>query len=151
MSAEAFLRLDIEASSPARLRLLLIQKAVGLSHLVLHLWEEGDYQKADQWILRIRDILSELLEGVTDKQNSAAGPISDLYVYLIQLLDQSAAGRVEEGLKSLSEVLEIDMETWSLFVRQENISAAPNSPAFSAHGSSDFDSISSSIELDLQM
>lgn len=129
---DAFLRQEIESASPARLRWLLLRRAIGLCRAVDELWREGDKPRADQWLLRVRDIFAELLDGITDRANPAAQPLSDLYVYLMQLSLEAELSQDSATLATLVEILEIELMTWELFLRQEQSRHA--SPA-SAEGS----------------
>ncbi len=151
MSAETFLELDVQSSSPARLRLLLIQKAVGLCEGVQQQWESGDFNASTQWTIRIRDILIELLDGVTDENNPAAQSVCDLYVYLVQLLDQSTGSHDIDGLRSLQEVLLIELETWTMFVRSETAQTTTPSGFESSAVTLDHLTVDQPMSLDLQM
>ena len=119
MNADTFLEMDVLASSPARLRLLLIQKACGLCDVIQQAWQSQKIAEAASWLLRLNDILSELLSGVTDKNNPAAKSISDLYVYMSQLLNRVEQSRSDEELVNLKSILQIELDTWRLFVLQE--------------------------------
>ncbi len=117
---DIFLKQEVESASPAKLRWLLIRKAVGLSEAVEQLWAEGKDLEAAQWWLRVREILTELLEGVTDKTNPAAEPIADLYIYLSRLSIEIEATRDLQGLAAFTEILKIEQETWDIFHRRES-------------------------------
>jgi flagellar secretion chaperone FliS len=117
---EVFLKQEVESASPAKLRWLLIRKAVGLAEVIDYLWGEGKHDEASQWWIRILDILSELLDGVTDANNPAAKPISDLYIYLVKLGIELQVGRDRQELASFIEILKIEQETWDIFHRRES-------------------------------
>jgi len=76
---EAFLKQEVESASPAKLRFLLLQKAHGLSVVVQDLWKQNKYDEADQWVIRIQDIVTELLAGIVDPTHELAEITSDLY------------------------------------------------------------------------
>lgn len=116
---DAFLQQEVLSASPSKLRLLLIEKAYGLSEVVSQLWNGDQPQLGDQWMLRIQEILSELLEGVTDRDHPAATAISDLYIFLIQLAAETAQGRDREGLTTIREILDIERETWRMRAAQD--------------------------------
>ena len=117
---DAFLRQEVESASPAKLRWLLIRKAIGLCQAVDQLWTEARFGEADQWLLRVRDIFGELLDGVTDAKNPAASSVADLYTFLLLMLENLEKGRDRIELRAMNEILEVDLGTWDLFVRRES-------------------------------
>ncbi len=119
IDTDAFLRQEVESASPARLRWLLLQKAHGLSIHVRDLWLQGKSEDAQQWFLLIQDIFTELLEGIIDPKHELAKQQSDLYIFLIKLLVQSGQTHDVNSLESLTEILEIEKETWEMLVRRE--------------------------------
>lgn len=128
---EAFLLQEIESASPAKLRFLLLQKAHGLCLVVSDLWKANRHNDAEQWIIRIQDIVTELLSGVVDPKHELAQITSDLYVFLSKLVVPVMIERDVEALQNVTEILEIEMETWAMFVRQESVDRdAPPAPKF---------------------
>jgi flagellar protein FliS len=128
---EAFLLQEIESASPAKLRFLLLQKAHGLCLVVSDLWKENRHNDAEQWVIRIQDIVTELLSGVVDPRHELAQITSDLYVFLSKLVVAVMIERDVEALLNVTEILEIEMETWAMFVRQESVErGAPPAPKF---------------------
>lgn len=117
----AFLQHEIELASSAKLRWMLIQRAVALCELIDSLWESGQASSAKQWELRVQEILNELLAGVTDPQNIIAAQVSDLYVYLNKLMIDASAKQDRDILRSVREILDIELETWSLFIEKEAV------------------------------
>ena len=131
-SQEAFLRQEIESATPAKLRFLLLQKAHGLTLVIQDLWRQGKHSEADQWVLRVQDIITELLAGVVDPTHELAGITSDLYIFMSKLIAAVSIDRDSEALLNVSEILEIELETWSMFVRKEALEASQSFvPAFS--------------------
>nr|MCU0719819.1 flagellar protein FliS [Pirellula sp.] len=118
---EAFLLQEIQSASPAKLRFLLLQKAHGLCLVVSDLWKENRHNDAEQWVIRIQDIVTELLSGVVDPRHELAQITSDLYVFLSKLVVAVMIERDVEALQNVTEILEIEMETWAMFVRQESV------------------------------
>lgn len=114
-----YLEQEVLSASPAKLRYLLIDKAYSLCGLVDQLWKNGDHLIADQWLLRIRDILTELLSGVTDREMPLSNSVSDIYIFMINLLTKTEKSRDTKMLADLRSILEIERETWQLFCRNE--------------------------------
>ncbi|MFO1062448.1 MAG: flagellar export chaperone FliS [Pirellulales bacterium] len=121
-----YLEQDVMTASPARLRWLLLQKATSLSKLVRDLWHEERRDSALQWQLRLRDILNELLSGITGK-DELAKQVSDLYIFMLTLLTKAEVAGEIKPLDDLHNLLEIELETWDLV--QKQLSAAPRAAA----------------------
>jgi flagellar secretion chaperone FliS len=117
---EAFLRQEVESASPAKLRWLLIQKAYGLSIVVRDLWSKDKAFEAKQWVIRIQDIFTELLEGIVDPKHPLAGQQSDLYVFLSKLLILAESHCDLEAMQNISDVLEIEKDSWEMLARGVN-------------------------------
>jgi flagellar protein FliS len=116
---DAFLRQEVESASPAKLRLLLLQKAHGLTFVIRDLWQKGRAFEAKQWVILIQDIFTELLSGVVDSKHQLAKQQSDLYVFLSKLIILADQNQDVHSLDSLAEILEIEKDTWEMFVRRE--------------------------------
>ncbi len=116
---EAFLKQEVESATPAKLRWLLLQKGVGLVDVIADLWRNDQEFEARQWVIRVRDIFSELLQGVVDRSNEIAQTQTDLYVFLSKLLTHADQTRNLKELGDIREILEIEMKSWEMFVRQE--------------------------------
>jgi flagellar secretion chaperone FliS len=117
---DVFLLQEVESASPAKLRFLLIRKAAGLCQECAEMWEQKRFAEAAGWMIRVREILGELLDGVTDPSNPTAASISDLYVYLLKTVLVAEQTHNVKALVTVREILEIEMETWDTFVRNEN-------------------------------
>jgi flagellar secretion chaperone FliS len=112
-----YLEQEVLTASPARLRWLLIQKAAGVCQVVQGLWREQQTELAAQWLIRVRDLLNELLAGVQG-QDPLAKQVADLYVYMLTLLTRAEIGHDPALLGQLQSLLEIELETWSLVQQQ---------------------------------
>lgn len=122
-----YLQQEIISASPARLRWMLIQRAEDLCGLVQQLWIAGERLQAAGWLLRIREILGELLDGVADKNNPVSHQVSDFYIFLIQLLTRLEQTNDPEQLKTLQELLHLENETWQQVVQKLTIEASAGS------------------------
>ncbi len=143
--SDAFLAQEVASSSPARLRFLLIQKAVGLCKVVDGQWRRGAFDDSLQWTLKIQDILTELLEGIRDPNNPLAKSVSDLYVYVLKLFIVAVQAHDVDALSNVREILEIDQETWAMYVANEHRSQSKQS----AFALADDDEEPSSFDLSL--
>ncbi len=128
IDTDAFLRQEVESASPAKLRWLLLQKAHGLALSVRDLWLQGKPQEAAQWLILTQDIFSELLEGIVDPKHELAKQQSDLFVFLTKLLILAGQKQDVQTLQSVTEILEIEKDTWEMLVRRETAAFASAQP-----------------------
>ncbi len=122
-----YLQQEVFSASPVRLRWMLIERSVELCGFVDQLWASGQVALGKQWLLRIREILGELLDGVKDSQNPVSTPICDFYLYLLQLTQEVDAHQDRERLKILADLLAIESETWRQVVEKSARGTASNS------------------------
>ena len=132
-----YLQQEVMTASPIRLRWMLIQRAEELCDLVQLLWNDGETAKGMQWLIRIREILGELLNGVTDSENPLGKSVADFYVFLIQLVTEVEQSHSPERLATLKELLVIEKETWRQVVEKtESEQVSPGAPLQDpSHGS----------------
>ena len=119
IDTDAFLRQEVESATPAKLRWLLLQKAHGLTLSIRELWLAGQSEEAKQWLILVQDIFTELLQGIVDPKHELAKQQSDLYVFLTKLLVLAAQTQDTETLKNVTEILEIEKDSWEMLVRRE--------------------------------
>jgi flagellin-specific chaperone FliS len=134
VDVDAFLKQEVEAASPARLRWMLLRKARGLCDTVDRMWQVKDFTTGHQWLLRIQEILGELLAGVCDPTNPAADSIADLYVYMIQTIVKAAHSTDRESVRLVRDLLAFEEETWQLYLEKEsrgNVSSTLDRPGTS--------------------
>jgi flagellin-specific chaperone FliS len=98
---------------------MLLRRAHSLAATIGDLWSRGDYSGAQQWIILVRDILSELLAGIVDPNHPLARQQSDLYIFLSALLATAEQSQDTAALKDLREILEIEMISWEMLVQRE--------------------------------
>lgn len=110
-AANQYLEQEVLSASPAKLRWLLVEKGVKLCQVITELWKAEETALANQWTLRLREILNELLSGVHGS-DAVAKQVSDLAIYHIQLLTEAELGCDLRRMAQLQELLEIDAETW---------------------------------------
>ncbi len=137
-----YLQQEVFSASPARLRWMLIRRAEDLCAMVGQLWSSTQPAMGDQWMLRIREILGELMDGVKDAQHPLSTAISDFYLFLLQLSLQISQNRDSARLQTLRELLSIEAETWRQVIEKAGHDALPSAPAASL-----FPSLSGNQEL----
>lgn len=107
-----YLQQEVLSASPIRLRWMLVQRCEVLCGLVQELWAANNHSQAEQWLLRIREIIGELLDGVKDAENPCSKTITDFYIFLLQLSLEVESSRDPHRLQLLKELFAIESETW---------------------------------------
>jgi flagellar protein FliS len=116
---EQYLQTTVLTASPAKLRSLLLDRAVGLIQVISAEREKTPDRLVDQWTLRLRDILGELLSGITRQSGPLAVQVSDLYVFLLQQLTLAEQEPGIERIESIGKILKIEQETWQLVCAEQ--------------------------------
>lgn len=121
-----YLEQEVFSASPAKLRWLLINKGVQLTRIIDQLWQDNT-PGAAQYTVWLRDVLNELLAAV-HSQDALAKKVTDLYIYMAQLLTTAEQKQSLEEIRQLRSLLEIEAETWQM-VQQAQVSSNPIMPA----------------------
>ena len=103
---------------------MLISQAVELCGVVEGYWKSGAQAAGDQWLLRVRDILGELLAGITSG-NPVSCQVADFYLFLLKLVSQVEQSRDLEKLATFGELLALEAETWQLVYHKTIADANP--------------------------
>jgi flagellar secretion chaperone FliS len=122
-----YLQQEVLSASQIRLRWLLISKAAELCSGVAQMWKAEQAIQGDQWALRVREILGELLAGVSS-ENPLSKTVSDFYLYLLQSLTKAEKSRDASILLSMRDLLAYDAETWQ-FLMQQHLATPVHAPS----------------------
>ena len=114
--SQQYMDADVRMASPAKLRLMLLERSVEVAGMLSALWRSGKSQGPNEHSLNLLELISELLSGVAggsnDAENKLCLQVADLYVFLLQHLvvaqDNSDADSVDE----IQLVLQAETETW---------------------------------------
>ncbi len=128
-----YLQQEVLSASPVRLRWMLVKRAEELCEVVRRMWSDGQDAQAGQWIIRVRDILGELLDGVQDNTNPVGRRVADFYVFLLQLLADVEQAHDVEQMATLRDLLSIEAETWRMMA-DKVASELSGDPSFQAGG-----------------
>ena len=131
-----YLQQEVLTASPIRLRWMLITRAKELCEGVESLWRDGQIALGDQWSLRIREILGELLSGVSDG-NPTSARVADFYLFLLKTLSEAESSRDLQRLVTLKDLLAYEADTWQLVLHkpapQESGPAVPPATPLHTH------------------
>lgn len=120
-SASNYLESLVQSAPPARLRLMLIEKAAGLCQLITDRWKETPQSASwDGPNIQLSDILTELLSGVSRGDTPVAKQVADLYVFLIQHQNRAVESGDGSMINEIRIVLETEAETWRMVCAQSH-------------------------------
>lgn len=120
----------IASASPARLRLMLIEKGVEVARHLSSIWRETPGKRGtNEHSLKLFELLSELLSGVTDKNVEVCRTVADMYVFLCQHLIGAEENGDATMIDEIRLVLETEAETWRMVCAQEGGQSSPQSRA----------------------
>jgi len=112
-ASEQYLQSTVMTASPAKLRLMLLERGVAVVEAIKDCRRKNPECLVDQWTIRLRDILGELLQGVSRNAGDLARQVSDIYVFLIRELTFAEQEPGLSRIDSIGRILEIERETWS--------------------------------------
>lgn len=119
-SGDSYLESAIAAASPAKLRLMLIERSVEVSRHLAGMWRETPGKRGtNEYSLKLLELLSELLSGVTDQKVEVCRTVADLYVFLCQHLIVAEKNGDASMIDEIRLVLETEAETWRMVCAQE--------------------------------
>jgi flagellar protein FliS len=120
---EQYLESVVRTASPAKLRLMLIERAVGVSESLEHAWRENPGQGPNEQSLKLFELINELLRGVVGSKQGDGEDIckqvSDLYVFLIKHLLLAEQSSDVASIEEIRAVLQVEAETWRLACANE--------------------------------
>jgi flagellar protein FliS len=102
-------------TAPAhKLHLTLIEGAIRFGRQAEAAMQSGDFAAASEPLLRVIEIVGELLAGVRERQTELNEKIADLYLFLFRTASEA---KINDDVAKLSEalrLLEFERETWQL-------------------------------------
>ncbi|TWT49205.1 flagellar protein FliS [Rubripirellula amarantea] len=144
-SGDQYLDAAIRMASPAKLRLMLLERSVEVARMLAAKWRAGETMGSNEYSIQLLDMINELLGGISggksESEKKLCLQVADLYVFLAKHLviaeQHSDAGAIDE----IRLVLETETETWRAVVAQE-VSKLPAqsaaSPVVSTSGGLNF-------------
>jgi flagellar protein FliS len=109
-----YLESKVLTASPQRLHLMLIEGALRFGRQAADALDHGDAAAAAGPLLRVLDIVGELLAAVRANKSALNGKIADFYWYLFR---QVSLAKIHADAARLAEVLrliEYERQTWQL-------------------------------------
>lgn len=111
-SYESYKQTAAKTASPEKLLIMLFNGGIKFIHLAAQAIEAKEYATADKWLLRIQDILMELMLTLDMKQGDIAKNLRSLYEFYHREVVQA---NLYKDAKKLGPVLEFFVsfrDTW---------------------------------------
>jgi flagellar protein FliS len=109
---DAYLETQINTATPQRLRLMLIEGALRRARAAVAAFDSGRIDDGKVAVGHCRDIVSELIAGISPDKTPLAGQIIGMYMYLLTTLVESQFTRDTRRLADVIGVLEEERVTW---------------------------------------
>jgi flagellar protein FliS len=109
---DAYLETQILTSTPQRLRLMLIEAAIRKVTAAQAAHVAGDWQKASTDLGQCRDIVTELIAGISPDETPVAKQVLGVYMFIYSTLVESEFGRDASRLPAILRVFEEERQTW---------------------------------------
>lgn len=121
---ERYLDASVGTASPARLRLMVIERAVEVAGSLAKTWRhQGGSPGTNEHSLKLFELLNELLSGVTAESGEVGQKVADLYVFLIQHLIAAEETSDATAVEEIAVVLQTEAETWRMVCANQSHSA----------------------------
>jgi flagellar protein FliS len=133
-----YLEASVLSASPARLRLMLLERAVETAAKLSASWRDKETEGSTEHSVQLLDLITELLAGIqggeSDEEKQICGQVADLYVFLAKHLVAAESTSDFGAIDELKLVLEAETETWRAVCAQETGAHSPSSGDLPATG-----------------
>lgn len=110
---------DIETASPVKLIVMLYAGAIKFSHLAIEAIEQNNIEQANTNIIKVQNIVSELLSSLNFDAGNLANDLSGLYIYIHRLLIEANIQKNIEPIKECIILLNDLKEGWDDILSKE--------------------------------
>jgi flagellar secretion chaperone FliS len=114
MQNSSYLKSKVLTASPQRLHLMLIDGAIRFGRQADEALRRGDEAGAAGPLLRVLDVVGEMLAGVRENKSELTLKIAELYLFIFRRV---SAAKINADVSALGEalrLLEFERQTWQL-------------------------------------
>jgi flagellar protein FliS len=124
---DAYLETQINTATPQRLRLMLIDGALRRARAAQDAWAAGRIEEGKAAAGHCRDIIAELIAGVSPDKSELAEQTLGVYMFLLTTIVEAQFAHDTQRLSDIIRVLEEERQTWQAVCEQmpERPVAAP--------------------------
>jgi flagellar protein FliS len=128
------------------LQLILIEGAIRFGRQAEELLRKGDVVAAATPLLRVIDIVGEMLAGVREQKSDINRKLTSLYWFLFRRVSEAKIHADASKLAEALQLLEYERQTWSAVCEKFGADTKPAAPRFSEPGRSRAKSTGFSLE-----
>jgi flagellar protein FliS len=110
--ASQYLESKVLAAPAHRLHLMLIEGAIRFGRQAEELLRQGETVAAAPPLLRVVDIVGEMLAGVRERKTEINRKLTELYWYLFRRVSEAKLHSDAEKLAEALQLLEVERQTW---------------------------------------
>jgi flagellar secretion chaperone FliS len=128
MQNSSYLESKVLTAPPYRLHLMLIEGAIRFGRQAEEALRQGNEVAAAGPLLRVLDIVGEMLVGVRENKSELTRKIADLYLFIFR---QVSAAKINSNVAALGEalrLLEFERQTWQQLCEKLGSDLAPATP-----------------------
>ena len=114
MQNSSYLEAKVLTAPPQQLHLMLIDGAIRFGRQAQDALQRGDQLAAATPLLRMIDIVGELLAAVRENKSDLNRKIADLYSFLFRRVSEAKINSDGVALRESIELLEFERQTWQL-------------------------------------
>jgi flagellar protein FliS len=107
-----YLEAKVLTAPPHRLHLMLIEGAIRFGRQADDALRRGDPAAAAEPLMRVVDIVGEMLAGVRDQKSNLNKKLTELYWYLFRRVSQAKIHCDAQTLREALRLLEYERRTW---------------------------------------
>jgi flagellar protein FliS len=110
----SYLESKVLTAPPQRLHLMLIEGALRFGRQAEEALRRGDETAAAAPLLRVIDLVGEMLAGVRGQKSNLNKTLADLYWFLFRRATEAKINSDSAALAELLRLLEYERQTWQL-------------------------------------
>jgi len=139
MQKSSYLESKVLTAPPHRLHLMLIEGAIRFGRHADAALQQGDATAAAGPLLRVIDILGEMLAAVREKKTELNQRLADVYLWVFCKVSEAKINSDAAALAEALRILEFERETWQMVCEKfgSASSSAPPAPHSRTFDSSD--------------
>lgn len=139
MQTSSYLESKILTAPPHRLHLMLIEGAIRFGRQADEALARGDAATADGLLVRVIDIVGEMLAGVRESKEELNQRLTGVYWFVFRRVSEAKINSDAAALTEALRLLEFERQTWLLVCEKFGgaTGAAAPAPHSRAYGSGD--------------
>ena len=124
-----YLESRVLTAPPQRLQLMLVEGAIRFGREAEAAMNRGETQAAATPLMRMFDILAEMLAGAREQKTELNQKIAAFYTYLFRIVAEAKVNEDVEKLRAAIGLLEFERQTWQLVCDKIGNAPAPSASA----------------------